>query len=434
MKKNVLKYCLLFVGLIMFYMCSLTLLSSFMTERIKTNIKTSSVTLSNEGNWPERQILYRGYGLSFDNYTDAVALSTIWSVNTQKPFRSAMLMPHDGMKAKRERPGELESSDAVGDLAKTIEGETYGTEYARYWHGYILWLKPLLLITDLSGIRVMLTIVLILLLLILLGGMIKDGYRTHAVILGLGLMCGDYLYMGTSLQGVSVFLITMIASILLWYKKKNISGLVFFISGSLIAFMDLLTVPLLGLTIPLVVYQIKERDTVKTFIKHTILWCVGFGLTWASKWVLTDVFFHRRILKTAFTQMMWRTTGEGDVTFNMTLVICLLFVRSFLLPAIIAIIILTIAIVVERKVVKANFKNSYLYLILAISPFIWYIIFKTHSFYHAYFAYRNLVTFFVGTFLFLYSLLERKSDGSKRVNNRHSRAKRESIDDDNDNK
>ena len=32
--------------------------------------------------------------------------------------------------------------------------------YARYWHGYLIWLRPLLLVTDITGVRVVQYLVL----------------------------------------------------------------------------------------------------------------------------------------------------------------------------------------------------------------------------------------------------------------------------------
>ena len=383
-----------------------------MSKNIRTNIKKSSVILKEEGNRPERQIFYRGYAIPFDNYMDAICLSTVWSVDIDKPFKSAMLMPHDGSNAKQGRTGGFDSADAVGDLVKTIAGKSTGTEYARYWHGYMLWLKPLLLIMDLTAIRITLTIILAILFILLMGSLIKDGYKIEAAIIAISLICGEYFYMGTSLQGVSVFLVMMIMSLILWHSKKENTGYIFFITGSLIAFVDLLTVPLLGLILPLTIYQIKEKDTIKTFIKNSFIWILGFGITWSAKWILTDLFFKRNIIKTALFQIIWRTHGYGEINYKTTIALCFTVMRTFLVPIIF--ILLILLIVYRKRITKKRIKENVTYLLIAISPFVWYAVLKTHSYYHYYFTYRNLVAFLIGILLFVKMLTERsKKDAIK---------------------
>lgn len=381
-----------------------------MSNSIKDNIRTSSAILLQEGNKPEREIFYRGYSLPFDNYTDALCLSTIWSVDTSKPFKSAMLMPHDGSNAKRELTGGFSSADAVGDLVETVNGRNDGTEYARYWHGYILWLKPLLLFMDLYSIRIFLTIVLSILYILLLGSLAKSGYEIEALIVGTSLVCGEYFYMGTSLQGVSVFMIMMIMSLIIWHTKKEYSGYIFFITGSLIAFTDLLTVPLLGLMLPLAVYQIKEKETLKVFFKNGILWVLGYGLTWSIKWILTDIIFKRGIIKKALFQISWRTYGFGEVPLRSTFAICFIAMRTFIVP--IMFVSLILLIVYRKRITKTRIKENIAYLIIAISPFAWYAVLKSHSFYHYYFTYRNLVAFLIGMLLFIKMLTERGKENA----------------------
>lgn len=405
MSKKIINYVLLSLLLIISYVILLTLMSSFMTKSIRNNIRDSSVLLYEEGNWPERHIFYRGYGIPFDNYMDALMLSTVWSTDTKRPLRSMMLMPHDGHKARPEISGDLESSDAVGDLVRTIAGDDYGREYARYWHGYILWLKPLLLFMNIRHIRIFLTVLLAFLFILLTGSLIKGGHITEAIIIGTGLICGDYFYMGTSLQGVSIFLISMVMSIILWYAKDKWSGYLFLITGSLAAFMDLLTVPLIALVIPLVVYQIKENGNIKSFVRNSLIWILGFSFTWSVKWFLVDLIFERNIVRTAFTQMMWRTSGNGEITFRTAFTVCALYMRTFLIPAILVFI---VCLIIGRKnITKKRLLENISYLIVMTTPVIWYMILKEHSCYHAYFTYRNLIAFHIGIFLFLYGITKK---------------------------
>ena len=92
-------------------------------------------------------------------------------------------------------------------------------------------------------------------------------------------------------------------------------GIVFFVIGSFTSFVDLFTTPLIALGIPLLVYfllkQKNEETSVKEqiidLIKLSILWGLGYGLTWFAKWALVDIIYGRGIIKNAIEQIVFRT-------------------------------------------------------------------------------------------------------------------------------
>lgn len=78
----------------------------------------------------------------------------------------------------------------------------------------------------------------------------------------------DYLYIGLTLQSTSIFLITMIASIVIALRGEKIKNiyLTFFIIGAFASFMDFLTVPIISLRIA--TYSLFLENTKRKRFKH----------------------------------------------------------------------------------------------------------------------------------------------------------------------
>ena len=114
--------------------------------------------------------------MQFDNYTDALMINTAYSIDNNKPFESSFLarknyIPNVTDDIYQDTAGELKSSskykyhNEVGELNDLVNGEKVESfEYARYWHGYLIILRPLLAFISLNEIRVIFTIMLIFIL------------------------------------------------------------------------------------------------------------------------------------------------------------------------------------------------------------------------------------------------------------------------------
>lgn len=126
--------------------------------------------------------------MQFDNYTDALMINTAYSIDSQKPLYSAFVarknyIPNITTEIYEDVPGELKSSskysrhNEVGELNDLVNNEKAESfEYARYWHGYLIFLRPLLILFNINQIRIMLTIILIILACILAYLIYKNKY------------------------------------------------------------------------------------------------------------------------------------------------------------------------------------------------------------------------------------------------------------------
>lgn len=421
--KVFIKYICVFLILIVSFITLLFLTSTFSSEYIHDNVKESSRVLLEEGNRKIIYIPYRQIEMEFDNYTDALMINTAYSIDSDTPLYSAFIarknyIPNITTEIYEDSAGELRSSskykyhNEVGELSDVVNGEKAESfEYARYWHGYLIFLRPLLLMFNITQLRVILTILLIILSVILSVALCKKTNTIIAIIFLLSLWSVEYFYLGFSLQGIFVFLVAIISSIILIGRVNKIKklGLLFFITGMITNFFDFLTVPLVTLAMPLIIYFVlikrtEESIEIKTkifdIIKFSFLWGIGYGLTWFMKWLLVDLIFDKNMIITSIKQVLYRSAGAKY--FNTLKVISQNY-NYIAIPLILSILItysvINLKIIISKNIAY-NFKenieikkilNHLLpYIIIAIMPFAWYLILQNHSYYHAFFTYRNL--------------------------------------------
>ncbi len=423
MKKTMFGYIFVYFILIILFVLLLTLSSCLPSSVIKHNVQESSKILLKEGNRKIVYIPYRGINMQFDNYTDALMMNTAYSIDSKTPLYSAFVarknyIPNVTTEVYQDTAGELRSSskyqyhNEVGELNDLVNGEKAESfEYARYWHGYLVVLRPLLTLFHLTQIRALLTILLCILALILIYLIYKKINIIVSFIFFTGLLGIEYFYLGFSLQGIFVFIIMMVASIiiLLKYNKIKSFGLYFFIIGMLVNFFDFLTVPIVTLSIPLVLYFLlkKEKEPeniteiLKQMIQYTFAWGMGYALTWLTKWTLVDIFFNRNLIAVAINQVLYRSALTGSITEysifsvikeNISYIKIPLFISLMTTFLIISLNILRFK---KLKIVRVNSEklitNILPYLVISIFPICWYSILQNHSYYHAFFTYRNLI-------------------------------------------
>lgn len=414
--KTILKYILIYLVLILICFGSLFLTSLIPSSSIKENVSQSADLLKTETNRKIVSIRDRKYML--DNFTDALMINTAFSIDSTKPVNSFILarknyIPNITQVEYGDAGDELKSAskyetlDQVGELYDTVNSDiTESFEYARYWHGYLIFLRPLLLIFDILQIRIILIVlfhILALTLLILLYRKINNPFIIAIWVLGL--IAVDYQIVGYSLQCAPIFLVMMISCIIITLFKekiKNNIGLLFFIIGASTSFFDFLTAPIITLGMPLIVYflivkegenKITSKETFFIILKTSFTWLLGYVGIWASKWIITDILYGRGIVKNAITQFIYRSGGKENFTIKNT------FLRNFHLTDDITVILILLSVIYvfikmillkyKKEKIEMSLSSSLPYLIIAAMPIAWYIVLRNHSYLHAYFTFRT---------------------------------------------
>ncbi len=161
--KLILKYILIFIVLICLYVAMMVLSSIIPSSAIKENVTRSSEYLKQYGEKEIVDLKYKKEEIFL--FTDALMLNTAYSIDSENPIESSLLarknyIPGQTQTISKDKEKNLGASKAhtdkngnifqVDELYGLMHGEsiTESFEYARYWHGYLIFLRPLLLVLN----------------------------------------------------------------------------------------------------------------------------------------------------------------------------------------------------------------------------------------------------------------------------------------------
>ena len=410
----------------------LVLACSFPSSWIRENVVKSSATLNQEGNRKFCFIINKFQWQEFDNYSDSLMINTAYSIDSETPIYAAFTakknyIPGVTKEIQEDTVGELKSSskyekhNEVGELEDTVNGiSTESFEYAKYWHGYLSLLRPLLLLLDYQQIRILITIVLAILAIIVTTEIAEKKNYVIACLYLFSLMSVEYFYIGLTLINSIVFLVMMFASLILVkrFQKFKDFGLFFFVIGICIGFFGLLDIPLLTFASPLILFFIFQdgegTGNGKQIIQFFVFWILGYALTWITKWVLMDVIYHRHLIQTALGQVLYRSVGKS---LSPLLAICINLL-SMALPIMIAIIIIVyLYLRYHENINSVTRKKARAFLIISVLPIVWYMILANHSVNHFFFVYRLLFVSMFSILLWIYYLCGEPENSNKKGTN-----------------
>ena len=305
--------------------------------------------------------------------------------------------------------------DPVGELNDFLDNKIdTSIEYARYWHGYLPFLRVLLIFFNISEIRIFLFILFLVLFFTLIVLLKKKLGNIISIIFAFSLLCYEYFFVSYSLESAPIFITMMISSIvlLLFIDKIRDIYLTFFIIACISNFVDFLTVPLITLSIPLFIYilykqkneNLQLKESMKIVIFSCISWGCGYALTWVSKWILYDVLFNKNLIVSAISQVLYRSSSSNDlITYSIFDVLKLWVFNSFIYAMIFIWVIIVTLFLITKKY-KAHFNTNYLsyfkeiapIFFTAILPILWYIVLTNHTVLHTHFVYRHMIIFLTG--------------------------------------
>ncbi len=379
--KSAIPYCKAFVLLVAAYLVFAVLSCWLPDKSIKAHIATSARSLVTEGLYPQA-VISRDQ-CQMDNFTDALIMNQIYNVDRRHPLRSAMRMVRSSEQGR--------DWDQPGLLLRRVQGETLEEQhYARYWHGNTFLFRPFFLLMDFNTLRHVLFLVSSLLLVMLLcayypkAGLIK----TLALTLAFGLTYGFVTQF--SMQFFPILALTVLGSLLVIRRDKaKGDGMLFFVIGSLTCYFDLLTTPLLTLGIPMAVLLSLRDDGALSFKRDvmglTLLWGLGFGLTFVTKWALATLVLGQNIFADAFGVGMYRMeAGEFSRWEAVTMNFNMLNLWVFGLAALVFLVVRLL----QKK--PFSYKKMLFFLVVALMPFVWYLLLANHSYLHWWFTYRLL--------------------------------------------
>lgn len=286
-------------------------------------------------------------------------------------------------------------------------------EYSRYWHGYLVVLKPLLLLTSFNTIRLLNSMVqLIGIGFVVMGLCRRNAYSVaKAFLVSVPFLFFVSTYASLSLSICLYLTIMALLVQLKWDDKlqeKDLYGEFFLLVGAATSFFDLLTYPLITLAYPLCVYLFFHGrdivDSVKKIIRNSVEWFIGYIGMWAAKWILTDLCTDSTTIKDAIDTITTRTDSvENTTRLGGFLEVVSQNVSPFvnwgylLILLMIVIVILVKTGKIFRKKTVVSISKGIPFFLVALYPFIWYFATQNHSIEHWQFTCRIMaITVFAG--------------------------------------
>lgn len=293
----------------------------------------------------------------------------------------------------------------ISDFQDYVHGdESKITEYARYWHGNLVFLKPLFLFFDYNAIKILELFFELVMVISILKLMIDKNLKNYCIPFLLSLFFIHPTVIGLCFHLSSIFNLTLIAIwVLLKYTEvlltKNRMLYYFLVVGMLTNFIDLSSFPFISFGVPVIFYLLLERDklTIKNSILKIILfgviWSLGYFGMWVSKWVIATMFLDFNVVTNAINQLFFRVSDQGSTRLD-GIVANLILYKKRVYIAIMGLIIIYYAkklFNVRKNITKNSIKQAIPFIFIAITPLVWYALLTNHSVTHACFAYRNLL-------------------------------------------
>ena len=372
--------------------------------------------------------MIEGISSTTDNATDVLMINEAYSIDNTEPIYSFMsgrknykkgttksqlkdtqneLISFDVESVKSVPEGEMpkrETYNPVKELEDFLNGDVnVSIEYARYWHGYLVLLRPLLIFFNITEIRQILFIIFCVLLTWFAILLKKQFGLDVAVVFVYALISIGYFFESYSLQGAPVFLVMMISSLILLKNINKIKdiNLFMFIVGCITNFVDYLTVPILTLCIPLIIYmlyknkteEMEDKKALKMILKASTAWCVGYAGTWFAKWLIYDLLYDSNLIKSALHQVAFRANGKNShygLPFDQTMIYFLTKISIYVV-GFITYIYFRECIFMSKAEKKEEIKLNVPTILIGLYPLMWFLVLQNHTTRHLHFSYRNIV-------------------------------------------
>ena len=393
--------------LLLVYTAAVILVAMIPHRAIENNCRTSIAYILEQGEYP------MAFGLPFlktDNFTDLLMLNHVWCSNDTLPIESSIMNyifwgdNNDLFEA---------SQQMITQPAQPFQP----MEYSRYWHGFQIVLRPLLILTDYKRLITYNYVLLMLLAFWCLhevwqhsSSLLPDAGRMPYVSISMGIVLLMIAFPAVPLCfQYSVCFYIMFLFIIAMLRSKTVrlqDSCSFFTVGALTAFFDLLTTPLLTLGIPLLVsmQDIPAADRMRRTIQLSISWLLGYASLWLSKCMVAWLLTRQNIIGTFMEEVCMRSLiGLNTVR--------QLIVSHPIACTLIILLSIVLVILIVRRILSVRSRHAWLLFVAAL-PMLWYAVLLQHTIIHFFFVWRIMAITLLALLLLV---IEFKAKGEKQV-------------------
>ena len=391
------------------FMLSMVAVYAIPQAAISENIKASSEVLSAEGDWPLALIDVEKS--KCDNFSTAVAFNTAWHAGGDVLQSAMRCARYDAVDV-----------DAVADFALGLD-KPANEEYAWYWHGYLVLLKPLLVFFDIRGIRIVLLVLLSVLFVAACCRVFKLAGIFCAIVFAVAMAYAVVITVALSPTLLFSFVVALVGMLVIsskWISSKQHGYLLaFFCFGAATAFFDFLNTPLVTWAFPMLSLLLAKHELIDGmgFVKAAVsllglslVWLIGYAGLWVSKWVIASLVTGENVVATAFSHIFLWTGADGTSAtadrFSGLDKNVMLFMpkRLMRIGSVVVIVVGVIAALVISCLKRQSVPCAiWACILVSLLPFAWFLIVNVHSTVHYWFTFRNftVTVFGVGVFYWL---------------------------------
>lgn len=414
MLKHIRNILFIFIGMVAVGYLALICVYALPTKPISQNVAEASNIMQMDGSHPE--LVYGHQDTMLDNLTDSIMLLTARYEGTESVFEEALL--NNRFTVNGLMDSEVLAAEATGE---ELDGDA--SSYGRYWHGYLVYLKPLLMMFNYGQIRYLIGSIQFALLTAVLYLFVNKQKENHVIPFMAAYLFLNPAALSLSLQYLPASVITMIEFVVILFQEEKYKNnrmrwmYHFFIVGCLIAYVDFLTYPMLTLGMPLVFLLVENRKSLKEditfFVGSCAAWGIGYVAMWGSKWILGSLLTEENIIADALESVLLRigAVESGSQVSALQAIIKNIGANKMclILLAVVFVSILGYGIWKKKPIVLKRVDIGVL--LCALLPFMWYIVVSNHSYIHYWFTYRILSISIYAGLIFLINLFNQNERG-----------------------
>lgn len=369
---------------------------------VRAHLAESAALLEQEGLYPQRLGSKLTQG---DNYTDTLMLFAAATADELPPLQAMMTNTVYNVDNFTTLPQDLQCYLA-GDTAALRP-----FAYARYWHGYLIWLRPLLLFLTLDGVRAVQYAVWVVLLVTVIRYLWTVCGARSTVWFGLSQLVCTVFLAPMNLQFFTCFMLAYAGC--LWVlcapRRSDQLALCMMVLGVCTSFCDLLVTPIVVVGLPLAVWLLRPEQRLRGGVAQcgavaaqAMVWGFGYAACWAMKWVLATFITGQNVMQDALHQAQVRTvanTWHGmELTWgNITRFVYNVLAQRGLFWPLVLLAVLAVAVFVLCLRSRAALVRALPLGLVALFAPAWFVVLRTHSIQHGWFTWRGAcVTLFAG--------------------------------------
>ena len=419
MFKKVIKYSLIFLLTLAVLMGLLVLVAKIPQSTIKENVKKSAEYYCDTGLFV-RQI--EGVNASaIDHYADSILVAIAYQYDESNPLTSVMWSSYYFT---------LENNENVNLLMAVEDDLEANHQYLRYWHGSNVIVRPLLALGTVKEIYVINGVVMGILVLILIALLALKKAYVPVLAMGVGLVATQIWFVPGTFEYTWNFIIMLVMSIVgvnLGFRDKwQQVGVLFLVGGMVTNYFDFLSTETITLTVPLLLLLwIRDKNScdgsskeICSFtLKNTVLWALGYVGMWISKWIMSAIVLGENTLPYVTDHVAERIGGDvGLNTFECIYaaiarnIRCLFPLEYGVTGVFVGVGLFVFALYMGyvHYGKKEDKKYIFAYVLVAVVPYVRYIVLHNHAYLHYFFTYRAQLATVMAVVFILELLTDRR--------------------------